>query len=146
MKICIYSILFIYLLIMSVYDVRRKEIHIGVTLLTGSVLAAIRVFQFYHEGVSLELVFGVVPGILVILLSYFTHGKIGMGDGFVLIVCGLVLSMYENIFLLFFALIMSAAAGVALMVFRQVKRSYIMPFVPFICVSFGLICLWELWI
>ena len=28
MKICLYGILFLYLLAMSIYDVRRKEIHI----------------------------------------------------------------------------------------------------------------------
>ena len=51
MKICLYSILFIYLLAMSIYDVKRKEIHMGVTLLTGVVLAAIRIFQFIHKDV-----------------------------------------------------------------------------------------------
>lgn len=146
MKICLYGILFIYLLVMSIYDVKRKEIHIGVTLLTGGALAAIRIFQFCHEGVSLELVLGVVPGILVLLLSYFTHGKIGMGDGFVMIVCGMVLSIFENLFLLFLSLVLTAAVGAGLMVFRQVKRSYTMPFVPFICVSFSIAYLWEIWI
>ena len=97
MKICIYSILFLYLLAMSVYDVKRKEIHIGATLITGGVLAAIRIFQFCHEGISLELVLGVIPGVLVLLLSYFTGGKIGMGDGFVMVVCGMVLSFSENL-------------------------------------------------
>lgn len=146
MKICIYSILFLYLLAMSVYDVKRKEIHIGATLITGGVLVAIRIFQFCHEGISLELVLGVIPGVLVLLLSYFTGGKIGMGDGFVMVVCGMVLSFSENLCLLFSSLVLSAAAGGALMMFRQVKRSYTMPFVPFICVSFGTVCLWEIWI
>lgn len=146
MKIYIYSILFLYLLAMSIYDMKRKEIHIGATLLTGIVLAAIRVIQFFHEGVSVELVLGVVPGLLVLLLSYATHGKIGMGDGFVMMVCGMVLSFLDNLFLLFFALVLSAAAGAVLMIFRRVKRSYTMPFVPFICVSFGAACLWEIFI
>ena len=146
MKIYIYSILFLYLLAMSIYDMEREEIHIGATLLTGIVLAAIRVIQFFHEGVSMELVLGVVPGLLVLLLSYATHGKIGMGDGFVMMVCGMVLSFLDNLFLLFFALVLSAAAGAVLMIFRRVKRSYTMPFVPFISVSFGAACLWEIFI
>lgn len=146
MKICLYSILFIYLLAMSIYDVKRKEIHMGVTLLTGGVLSAIRIFQFFHKDVTFELVLGVVPGILVLLLSYFTHGKIGMGDGFVMMVCGTVLSLFENLLLLFLAFVLSAAVGAGLMIFRRVKRSYIMPFVPFICISFGVTYLWEIWI
>lgn len=146
MKICLYGILFIYLLAMSIYDVKRKEIHMGVTLLTGGVLAVIRIFQFLHKEISLELALGVVPGILVLLLSYFTHGKIGMGDGFVMMVCGTVLSLFENLLLLFLALVLSAAVGAGLMMFRRVKRSYIMPFVPFICISFGVTYLWEIWI
>ncbi len=144
MKIYIYSILFLYLLAMSIYDMKRKEIHIGATLLTGIVLAAIRVIQFFREGVSMEMVLGVVPGLLVLILSYATHGKIGMGDGFVMMVCGMVLSLSDNLFLLFFALVMSAVTGAVLMVFRRVKRSYTMPFVPFICVSFGAAFLWEI--
>lgn len=144
MKIYIYSILFLYLLAMSIYDMKRKEIHIGATLLTGIVLAAIRVIQFFREGVSMEMVLGVVPGLLVLILSYATHGKIGMGDGFVMMVCGMVLSLSDNLFLLFFALVMSAVTGAVLMVFRRVKRSYTMPFVPFICVSFGAVFLWEI--
>lgn len=118
----------------------------GVTLLTGGVLAAIRIFQFFHKDVTFELVLGVVPGILVLLLSYFTHGKIGMGDGFVMMVCGTVLSLFENLLLLFLAFVLSAAVGAGLMMFRRVKRSYIMPFVPFICISFGVTYLWEIWI
>ena len=146
MKICLYSILFIYLLAMSIYDVKRKEIHMGVTLLTGGVLAAIRIFQFIHKDVTFELALGVVPGVLVLLLSFFTHGKIGMGDGFVMMVCGTVLSLFENLLLLFLAFVLSAAVGAGLMIFRRVKRSYIMPFVPFICISFGVTYLWEIWI
>lgn len=146
MKICLYGILFLYLLAMSIYDVKRKEIHIRATLITGGVLAAFRIFQFCHEGVSLEPILGIVPGILVLLLSHFTHGKIGMGDGFVIMECGMVLSIFENLFLLFFSLVLSAAVGTGLMVFRKVKRSYTMPFVPFICISFGISYLWEIWI
>ena len=146
MKICLYSILFTYRLAMSIYDVKRKEIHMGVTLLTGGVLAAIRIFQFIHKDVTFEQALGVVPGILVLLLSYFTHGKIGMGDGVVMMVCGTVLSLFENLLLLFLALVLSAAVGAVLMMFRRVKRSYIMPFVPFICISFGVTYLWEIWI
>lgn len=146
MKICLYGILFIYLLAMSVYDVRRKEIHIGATLITGGVLTAIRIFQFCHEGILLEMLLGGLPGILVLLLSYFTHGKIGMGDGFVMMVCGMVLSIFENMFLLFLSLVLSAVVGAVLMVIRRVKRSYTMPFVPFIFVGFGVVCLWEIFV
>ena len=69
-----------------------------------------------------------------------------MGDGFVIMECGMVLSIFENLFLLFFSLVLSAAVGAGLMVFRKVKRSYTMPFVPFICISFGISYLWEIWI
>lgn len=144
MKICVYSFLLLYLLVMSVYDLRRGEIHMGATIITGSVLAAVRMFQFCREGVSWELALGAVPGILVLLLSHFTRGKIGMGDGFVMVVCGMVLSLMENLFLLFFALVLSSAAGAVLMIFRRVKKSYAMPFVPFICISFGIIFLWRI--
>ena len=96
MKICLYSILFIYLLAMSIYDVKRKEIHMGVTLLTGGVLAAIRIFQFIHKDVTFEQALGVVPGILVLLLSYFTHGKIEV-SGIAVLHCQMVQYCFRQI-------------------------------------------------
>lgn len=144
-EITCYIILFIYLFLMSVYDMRKKEIQIEISVVTIVVLTAGQMCRIAHGGAAWYLAFaGVIEGVLLIGLSKITHGQIGIGDGIVFVVSGVILGFWGNGVLLFLSLILAAVTGVFLLLFRRVGRKDTIPFVPFIFVGYGVMCLWEI--
>lgn len=138
-------ILGIYLLLMAVYDIRKREIQMGISLLTLAVLAVCQICWILCGEEVWYLAFsGVTVGLFLTGLSKITRGQIGTGDGIVFIVSGTVLGFFENSILLFLSLIFAAVTGVCLILFRRVGRKDTMPFVPFIFAGYGVMCLWKL--
>ncbi len=73
---------------------------------------------------------GLGAGFLV--LSWISHGSIGAGDGAVLVATGVFLGFWENLRLLFLALILSALVAGYLLVIKRKGRKDRMPFIPFL--------------
>ncbi len=78
---------------------------------------------------------GCVAGGMVYVVGQITRGQIGSGDGFLLMVTGILLGFWKNreLFLagLFFCALFSAAALVLL----RKGRKYRVPFVPFLAAA-----------
>lgn len=144
-KITCNIILFIYLLIMSVYDIRKREIHIGISIATAVVLAAVQIYRIVSGQMVWYLVFtGMIEGVLLAGLSVVTHGQIGIGDAIVFIIMGMLLDFWENGVLLLFSLAFAAAAGVLLLLLRHIGRKDKIPFVPFVFAGYGVMCVWRI--
>lgn len=144
-KTACYIILFIYLFLMSVYDIRKKEIHTEISVVTIVVLAAGQICRIACGEQIWYLAFtGVIEGGLLIGLSKITHGQVGIGDGIVFITSGVMFGFFENGILLFLSLVFAAVAGGFLLLLRRVGRKDMIPFVPFIFVGYGVMCLWKI--
>lgn len=144
-KIACYIILFIYLFLMSIYDIRKKEIQIEISVVTIVVLAAGQICRIACGEQIWYLAFtGVIEGGLLIGLSKITKGQVGIGDGIVFITSGVMFGFFENGILLFLSLVFAAVAGVFLLLLRRVGRKDMIPFVPFIFVGYGVMCLWKI--
>lgn len=144
-KIACYIILFIYLFLMSIYDIRKKEIQIEISVVTIVVLAAGQICRIACGEQIWYLAFtGVIEGGLLIGLSKITKGQVGIGDGIVFITSGVMFGFFENGILLFLSLVFAAVAGGFLLLLRRVGRKDTIPFVPFIFVGYGVMCLWKI--
>lgn len=144
-KIACYIILFIYLFLMSIYDIRKKEIQIEISVVTIVVLAAGQICRIACGEQIWYLAFtGVIEGGLLIGLSKITKGQVGIGDGIVFITSGVMFGFFENGILLFLSLVFAAVAGGFLLLLRRVGRKDMIPFVPFIFVGYGVMCLWKI--
>lgn len=145
MKIVGSIILFVYLLAMSVYDIRKREIQMKVTAVAAVLLLAGQVSRIVQGELSWYWILGgVVPGLIIIAISWCTRGQIGIGDGIIFIVSGIFLGFYENEVLLFLSLLFSAAAGGILVLLKRMGRKDAFPFVPFVCAGYGVMSLWEI--
>lgn len=144
MKIAGLVILFLYLFSMSVYDVKRREIHIGFSLLTAVLLFIGQLIRIFQGGLSWYSLFGgMIPGCFLIWLSWFSKGQVGTGDGIVFVISGIFLGFLETGILLFVSLLFAASGG-GIMVFRKkMGRKDTLPFVPFIFAGYGVMCLWK---
>ena len=73
------------LFVLAVIDFKKKRIPVGPVLALGGVLLVFRLF----EGVTVsKLVYGLVPGVVLLLVAWITKEKIGIGDGLLLLSLG----------------------------------------------------------
>lgn len=118
--------------ICSMRDVRHKTIQTGVLLLSAII------------GLWLHLVFGSISvwdmlggmaiGGVLFVVAHFSDEKIGKGDAFLVMICGIFLGFLGTLLILWMALLFANMVGITIAFFKR-KRRYEMPFVPFLLVS-----------
>ncbi len=77
------------------------------------------------------IVGGIFIGVIIYGLSKLTKGKIGEGDGWILMVTGIFLGFRNNIMLLLLSLWVAAAVSIFLLLLKKAKRKTELPFVCF---------------
>lgn len=123
-------------------DWRKKEISL-ISILLFSVLGV----AFYIEG-SMEWtnrqVWAFCPGVFLLLWSWITRGKVGIGDGLVVLEMGLYLQL-DEITAIFSAALMGAAVYSGILYMRKRKNAdLLIPFVPFLLGGYvGGLYLWT---
>lgn len=125
---------FIFLLINSITDYRRKRIWIY------SVWMAVPYFLYclWEAGrpLGFYLACGVATGLGMILFSILMEGQIGQGDGIIMGIIMLAMGPWGGIACIFCGMVYAFLAAVLLVVFRHKKRDYRMPFVPFLMLGY----------
>ncbi|HIY19146.1 MAG TPA: prepilin peptidase [Candidatus Blautia avistercoris] len=92
-----------------------------------------------------ELALGYVPGIALIGLSILTKGKIGMGDGLILLSLGNFMRIKEVFLVLGMGLLLCSFWSGILLVARKAGKNSRIPFVPFLFAGYlGGLWLWKL--
>ena len=75
---------------------------------------------------------GWIPGMMMVMMSRWTNGKIGEGDGIVVAAMGMMIGWYEILLLFSQACFLSAGYGLWLMVVRKSGKNRAFPFIPFL--------------
>lgn len=122
------------LLFCGVQDIRKKRIFIWVILL-GALLTCICI-PYCSTYSILERIGGSAVGLTVVIISFATAGKIGMGDGLLLCVTGLGLGFWGNLELFAIALFLAAIISIVLLITRLADRKKSIPFVPFLLAGY----------
>lgn len=124
------------LVFFSAEDIRKKTVSVKAAV----VLALMNiVFSVIFKITVPDILLSIVPGGIFILISVVTHGKIGLGDGIVLIAAGIGRGINEMLFTALIALMISALFGIILILMKKASGKTALPFVPFILAGF-LIC------
>ena len=114
---------FLFLLLLSVRDIREKKVNIAF-LLPGFVLA----FYQMPDGFLRAEVPGFLFSILLFVLSILTKEAIGMGDAFAVLLCACYLPFYPVFFIF--------VAGLFLILVRKGNRKTEIPYLPFLSFSY----------
>lgn len=128
----------IILTVLSIQDIKKKSLNCK-TLLAAAVIIGLLVtgYSLYSKsGVCIiNGAVGVLPGILLIIISFATGGQIGKGDGITLMVTGMAVGIYNNIFIILCAF---TAAGIFALVLYIIKKKgrYEIPFIPFVLAGY----------
>ncbi len=122
------------LAICATEDLRKKQIHLNVVLAFG-ILGI--VFHMLGQEQTIEnIIFGMGVGGVLLLLSILTGGKIGIGDGVLLVVTGIYLGLEQNLMLFVGSLFICACYALFLLVLRRRKRNDTLAYAPFVLVSY----------
>ena len=128
------GILGVILLLCSIQDTFQKKVYSWLIVI-GAVLICICI-PFSNSTSLMDRFGGVMVGASVIIISKATGGKIGMGDGFLLCVTGMVLGLWGNLELFAYALFAAAIVSIILLSFKLVNQKKSIPFIPFILLSY----------
>lgn len=123
----------------AVYDMKTKMIPVGAV-----VILAVGVFLYrlcMGSGIW-ELIIGLIPGALLVVLAFATKESIGTGDGLVLCVLGLFCGWRQCLAIFGMALVLSAILSMILLICHKVGRKTELPFLPSL---FGGYLLYYLW-
>lgn len=130
----IYMVVAAVMIICTIADIKKKEISIwlfvvlGIWTLIGCVICG--------EQRGYMIVAGIVPGILLIILSKVTDQSIGYGDGIILAEIGLITGAGKCMLILAAALAMAGVFSLVLVVVKKVDKRYKIPFVPFMTAAY----------
>jgi len=118
----------------SLEDIKRKELTIVYILMFG--IGGIILHLFAPVCSIYSVLWGMVIGIALILVSLVTRGSVGMGDGILLMVTGVYLGGYGNLELFMKGLFLAAVWSLGLLVLKKKRGKEEIAFVPFLLVSY----------
>lgn len=127
--------------VLSVEDVRKKEIHRDVMILFG--IAGV-VFHLAFQRISIgDLFGGLLVGCGMLVISYFSGGRVGIGDGVLFVVTGIFLGFRGNLVLLWCALMLMGVYALVLCLTGHLGKREKIPFVPFVLLGYVLMIACE---
>lgn len=129
--------LFGYLTVLAICDVRTKKIPMVWLKIGYIVAAAYVVWQGINQPFDTfwpELIKSLGPGMLL-LAAGRVSGKIGEGDGCVLLVVGSILGSKKTLLVFSGALFLAALTGTILLVLGKAGKDSKIPFIPFLVLA-----------
>lgn len=127
-------VILLYLFICSCIDIRTRELPvclIGTGLLLSVVLFIIQVCAQNRQWT--DVFFAVLPGGMLVLLSFQKNKMIGTADGLIFIMTGLCYSIDKNLMLLIGSFLLAGLSGcIFLLVRKESMKKIKLAFVPFI--------------
>ena len=135
-------ILFLYLIVLSVSDVKSRKLPAGLLRLGFFIsVFSILIGCFWGWPLSelprrvMTALLGAVPGVMLIVLSYYSD-KVGRGDGIVLAIVGITESCTFSVTLMFIACILLAVFSGIMMAIHKIGARTRMPYIPFLAGSY----------
>ncbi len=123
--------------ICCIFDIRKKEIPVFIIVAFGLLsLIAVAIAQ---KTELYSVLYSLIPGAAMLGLSLCTKESIGYGDGFAVLVLGVLLGFLECVFVVLAGLFLSAVVGLVLLVFKKVRGKSRMPFMPFLAAGLGVV-------
>ena len=128
-------ILFFYLVLCSYTDIKKRCIFIKPTI---TITIAIIILQLANNIIVdnnlISFITSFIPGIILLLLSFFTRESIGYGDSILLTLCSICVGIWNGLFIIMCSFIFSALFSLFLLI-KGKARNETIPFIPFIFLS-----------
>ena len=132
MRIVFYVIFGIYIAVLSLEDLFKKSVPVAL-LLAGILFIPAGLLTEGAESISIaDNILGLIPGAVLLVISFVSRGQIGIGDGGLVLMLGASLGIESVIRILTAALLLITIFSGVMLVMRKLKRKSTLPFIPFL--------------
>ena len=134
-----YEILILIVLIFAaIEDLFRKEISLWMPFVAG-LISLVCIAEKY---LRVELDFGgalasLIPGAILLLISFVTRQEIGYGDGLMALSIAPVLGFERTCFVLFISMTLSSIYSILYLIIKRGDKKSTFPFIPFLVAGMG---------
>ena len=137
----IYILMFIVMLILSVQDIKNKEISAKL-LVVSAIISLVGAFiGVWKNNLSItDVVVSLLPGAGMLFLSFATRQQIGYGDGLVALVLGPAFGIRIMLLGIVIAFFGSSIFSIILLLLKKAEKKTRIPFVPFITLGTAVAC------
>ncbi len=131
----LYQVVFTgYLLFLSVTDIRKRKLRLGILLAGFPIVTAVRLIS--RDIPAAILLAGAAVGITFLIISKATEEAFGYGDSILIMILGILLGFWSVLCLLVAAFFMAAVFSGIMLVKKRFTRKSSMPFVPFLTAAY----------
>lgn len=124
----------LYLLILTVMDIRTRKLHLGILLLGFPLAASGRIIV---GNIPAALVIaGGASGALFVIVSRVTEEAFGYGDSILITITGIFLGIWDLLSMLVTAFFLSAVFSGIMISRKKYTRKSAFPFVPFLAAAY----------
>lgn len=81
---------------------------------------------------------GMIPGIVLIIISYITRGKIGDGDGYIILGLGAIIGVEGIVEIMFISFFLAGIFGLIINILNKNIKLINVPLVPFLLFGFNI--------
>ena len=129
-----WTVLLAGLSVMALIDWKKQKIYLLMVIVIGCVGLGIHIFLM--DMTIADIFFGVLLGVIMLLLGYFTEEHIGYGDGFTFIMTGIYLGGRKNLTLLVISSVLAGFYALILLIIRKKNRQDRIAYIPFVLLGY----------
>ena len=85
-----------------------------------------------YEPSPVNILAGLIPGLILLAVNRITKGAVGLGDVYVILLLGVMLGFEKTFTILFLSMVMTALFGLACMALGNRNRKDSLPYMPFV--------------
>lgn len=127
------------LILLAFLDIKKREIPVVPVVAAGVMLVVYRLCTGAGTGI---IAVGLLPGLVMMFLSFCTRGGIGVGDGLVLCVLGVGCGVEQAVAVLGLAFVLAALTAAILLATGKAGRKTEFPFLPCVLAGYIIGLLW----
>ena len=120
----------LYLFLASAFDIKLRKI----PLLLITIFSIFEMIISLFSDKNLYFLFGLIPGVIMIIVSYITNNSLGYGDAFLIFSLGFTLSFFEVSHILLLGFFFTSIIG-CLLLLKKKNKKYTLPFSPFLLLA-----------
>lgn len=126
-----------YLCVVSVWDIRKREIPLWLIAVGGLLAAGLGFFSEKHS--IMLMIAGALVGMVFVGISKVTEEAFGYGDSLMIAVAGVYLGFWNVLGLLVWAHVLAALFAGYILIRKGIYKGASFPFVPFLLVAYTVI-------
>lgn len=131
--------LFVFLGICAIYDSIEKKVPLVVIWLGIMAAVWLHIEGLAGDGTWQTPALSVIPGVMFWMLGFISGEKVGYGDGWILVMIGLFVGLWDCFLILMTALVSGSIIVLILLASGKVSRDYQLPFAPFLMFGMGVV-------